>query len=333
MKRARLVNSEVRCELCPRECRIPEGGAGDCRIRVNLGGKLRATTYGRPSSVHIDPMEKKPLYHFHPASRVFSIATAGCNLHCRNCQNWQLSQHGGEEMEQLYHLMPEQVVAAAKQSDCRSVAYTYSDPIVFYEYAYDTAVLARAQGLQNVFITAGYINAAPLRKLCKVLDATNTDLKAFNDDFYRSNCGASLKPVLDALVTFSEEGVWQEVTHLIIPTLNDDMGSIHRMAKWIGSELGEETPLHFSRFWPMYKLRNLPPTPVETLEHARAEAMDAGLQYVYIGNVLGSKAASTYCPRDGSLLIERVGNRVVANTMTEDARCPVCKVGIPGVWR
>ena len=327
------MNSEVRCELCPRECRIPEGGAGDCRIRVNLRGKLRATTYGRPSSVHIDPMEKKPLYHFHPASRVFSIATAGCNLHCRNCQNWQLSQRGGEEMEQLYHLMPDQVIAAAKQADCGAVAYTYSDPIVFYEYTYDTAVLARVQGLQNVFVTAGYINPAPLRKLCTVLDATNTDLKAFNDDFYRSNCGASLKPVLDALVTFSEEGVWQEVTHLVIPTLNDDMGSIHRMAGWIRAELGEQTPLHFSRFWPTYKLRNLPPTPVATLEHARAEAMDAGLQYVYIGNVFGSKAASTYCPRDGSLLIERIGNRIAEYRMTEDGRCPVCKHEIPGVWR
>ena len=324
--------NEVGCELCPRECRIPQGGAGDCRIRVNLGGKLRATTYGRPSAVHIDPMEKKPLYHFHPASRVFSIATAGCNLHCRNCQNWQLSQRGGEEMEQLYHLMPDQVVAAAGERGCQSVAYTYSDPIVFYEYVYDTAVLAHERGLKNVFVTAGYINAAPLRKLCKVLDATNTDLKAFNDAFYRSNCGASLKPVLDAMVIFREEGVWQEVTCLLIPTLNDDMGGIHRMAKWIRAELGEETPLHFSRFRPMYQLRNLPATPLATLEQARAEARDAGLQYVYIGNVFGNKAASTYCPRDDTLLIARIGNRIVENRMTEGGLCPVCGITIPGVW-
>jgi pyruvate formate lyase activating enzyme len=216
--------------------------------------------------------------------------------------------------------------------DCQSVAYTYSDPIVFYEYVYDTAVLAHEQGLKNVFVTAGYINAAPLRKLCTLLDATNTDLKAFNDEFYRRNCGASLKPVLDALVIFSEEGVWQEVTYLVIPTLNDDMGGIHRMAKWIRSELGEETPLHFSRFRPMYKLRNLPPTTTATLEHARAEAMDAGLQYVYIGNVFGNKATSTYCPRDDSLLIERIGNRIVENRLSEDGRCPVCKVSVPGVW-
>ena len=324
--------NEVHCELCPRECVIPEGGAGDCRIRANLGGKLRATTYGRPSAVHIDPMEKKPLYHFRPGTRVFSIATAGCNLHCRNCQNWQLSQRGGEEMERIYRLMPDEVVAVAVEQHCQSVAYTYSDPVVFYEYVYDTAVAAREQGLQNLFITAGYINTAPLRKLCSVLDATNTDLKAFDDDFYRTNCAATLKPVLNALVIFREEGVWLEVTYLMIPTLNDDMSQVHRMAKWIRSELGEGTPLHFSRFQPMYKLRNLPPTPRDSLERARAEAMDAGLQYVYIGNLFGHKAASTYCPRDGTLLIERIGNTVVDYQLTQDGRCPVCSAHVPGEW-
>jgi pyruvate formate lyase activating enzyme len=326
------VMNEVHCELCPRECVIPEGGAGDCRIRVNLGGKLRATTYGRPSAVHIDPMEKKPLYHFRPGTRVFSIATAGCNLHCRNCQNWQLSQRGGEEMERIYRLMPDEVVAAAVEQHCQSVAYTYSDPIVFCEYVYDTGVAAREQGLQNVFVTAGYIKTAPLRKLCSVLDATNTDLKAFDDDFYRTNCAATLKPVLNALVIFREEGIWLEVTYLMIPTLNDDMSQVHRMAKWIRSELGEETPLHFSRFQPMYKLRNLPPTPRDSLERARAEAMDAGLKYVYIGNLFGHRAASTYCPRDGTLLIERIGNTVVDYQLTQDGRCPVCSVHVPGVW-
>ena len=235
-------------------------------------------------------------------------------------------------MEQLYRLMPDQVVAAAQAGDCQSVAYTYSDPVVFYEYAHDTALLAREQGLKNVFVTAGYINPAPLRRLCRVLDATNTDLKAFDDDFYRSNCGASLKPVLDALVIFREQGVWQEVTYLTIPTLNDDMGRIHRMAKWMAAELGEETPLHFNRFQPMYKLRNLPTTTTQTLERARAEAMDAGLQYVYIGNVFGNRAASTFCPRDGSLLIQRIGNRMVDNRLTADGRCPVCEERIPGVW-
>jgi pyruvate formate lyase activating enzyme len=323
---------EVVCELCPRGCEIPEGGAGDCRVRVNLAGKLYATTYGRPSSVHIDPMEKKPLYHFHPGTPILSIATAGCNLHCRNCQNWQLSQRGGEEMEELYHLMPEEVVQEALSQRCRSIAYTYSDPIIFYEYVYDTSELAHAQGLHNVMVTAGYINQPPLKRLCGVMDATNTDLKGFNDKFYREVCSATLKPVLDALVTFREEGVWLEVTHLVIPTLNDDLSQIRRMSEWIARELGTGTPLHFSRFRPMYQLRNLPPTPVETLERARAEAMEAGLKYVYIGNVFGHEAESTYCPQDGSLLIHRVGHRILENNLTEDGRCPGCDEQVPGVW-
>ncbi len=196
--------NDVICELCPRYCLIPEGGAGDCRVRVNLGGKLCATTYGRPSAVHIDPMEKKPLYHFRPGTPILSIATAGCNLHCRNCQNWQLSQRGGEEMERIYRAMPTEVVDVAIDKHCQSIAYTYSEPIIFYEYVYETAEIAKARGLYNVFVTAAYINKAPLRKLCQVLDATNTDLKAFDDKFYRDNCSGTLKPVLDALVTFRE---------------------------------------------------------------------------------------------------------------------------------
>jgi len=325
--------NEVKCELCPRECVIPQGGAGDCRIRVNLDGKLRATTYGRPSAIHVDPMEKKPLYHFRPSSPVFSLATAGCNLHCLNCQNWQLSQRGGEEMEQIYRADPAEVVAMAREQGCESIAYTYSDPVVFYEYTYDTSVLAREQGLRNVLITAAYINREPLRRLCRVLDATNTDLKAFDDGFYQRICSASLKPVLDALVTFREEGVWVEVTNLLIPTLNDDLAMIRRMARWIRSELGAETPLHFSRFQPQYRLRNLPPTPTETLDRARAEAMDAGLEFVYVGNVFGHEGGTTYCPRDGTPLIRRVGFWITENRLTPEGRCPNCNDPIPGVWQ
>jgi len=322
----------VTCELCPRGCVIPEGAAGDCRVRVNLGGKLRATTYGRPSAIHIDPIEKKPLYHFHPGTAIFSLATAGCNLHCLNCQNWQLSQRGGEELEQTYRADPSEIVAAAKAEGCRSVAYTYSDPIVFYEYVYDTSALARADGLANVFVTAAYINPKPLRHLCKVLDATNADLKSFDDGFYQRVCSATLKPVLDALVTFREEGVWVEVTNLVIPTLNDDLAMIRRMAKWIVAELGVDTPLHFSRFQPQYRMRNLPPTPAETLRRARAEARNAGLRYVYIGNVMGDAGSSTYCPRDGTLLIGRSGFIITDYHLTADGRCPTCNDKIPGVW-
>ena len=302
---------EVVCELCPRKCEIPEGSAGDCRVRVNLDGKLRAMTYGRPSAVHIDPMEKKPLYHFHPGTPILSIATAGCNLHCQNCQNWQLSQRGGEEMEIIYRAAPEEVVELALSEGCRSIAYTYSDPVIFYEYVYDSAAMARTHGLKNVFITAGYINKPPLRKLCTVLDATNTDLKFFDNKLYQRVCGATLRPVLDALVTFREQGVWLEVTNLIIPTLNDDLSMIRRMTTWIRDELGEDTPLHFSRFQPMYRMRNLPPTPTDTLERARIEAMDVGLKYVYLGNLFGHEAESTYCPRDGTTLISRIGHRIL----------------------
>ncbi len=325
--------TEVVCELCPRECRIPEGGAGDCRVRVNIDGKLRATTYGRPSAIHVDPMEKKPLYHFRPGSPVFSIATAGCNLHCLNCQNWQLSQRGGEEMEQIYHLDPPELISMAMAQGCESIAYTYSDPVVFYEYVHDSSELAHQSGLRNVFITAAYINQKPLHRLCRLLDASNTDLKAFDDRFYRETNGASLQPVLNALVTLREEGVWLEVTNLLIPTLNDDLAMIRRMAKWIRRELGEQTPLHFSRFQPQYRMRNLPATPTETLDRARREAMDAGLHYVYVGNVFGHEGNSTYCPTDGTLLIQRVGYHITEYNLTEDGRCPHCKQSIAGVWQ
>jgi len=324
--------TDVACDLCPHRCVIPEGAAGDCRVRVNLGGRLRATTYGRPSAVHVDPMEKKPLYHFLPGRPVFSIGTAGCNMHCRNCQNWQLSQRGGEEMETVYRAMPEEVIALARNEGCEAVAYTYNDPVVFYEYVEDTAVLARQAGMRNVFITAAFINREPLRRLCGVLDATNADLKAFDDGFYQSVCSTRLKPVLDALVTFREEGVWVEVTNLVIPTLNDDLALIRRMAKWVRDELGADTPLHFSRFRPMYRMQNLPATPAETLERARREALDAGLRHVYIGNLSGHEAESTYCPRDGTRLIQRVGYRIVENRLTPEGHCPTCNQPIAGVW-
>ncbi len=322
----------VVCELCPHRCAIPDGGAGDCRIRVNLGGKLIATTYGRPSAVHVDPMEKKPLFHFLPGTPIFSIATAGCNLHCKNCQNWQLSQRGGEEMEETYRAEPDQVVAAARENRCRSVAYTYSDPVVWYEYTRDTAVAAHAAGLRNVLVTAGFLNKEPMRQLARVLDATNTDIKALDDGFYQSVCGARLKPVLDGLVVCREEGMWIEITNLVIPTLNDDPKWFRKLAKWILDELGPGTPLHFSRFTPRYKMRNLPQTPTSTVERARAEALDVGLQYVYVGNLFGNEGESTRCPHDNTMLIERAGYQIRGDSL-HDGRCPTCGLEIPGVWK
>ncbi|MEO5364690.1 MAG: AmmeMemoRadiSam system radical SAM enzyme [Magnetococcus sp. DMHC-8] len=323
--------STVVCELCPRYCTIPDGGAGDCRIRINVDGKLLATTFARPSSVHVDPMEKKPLFHFLPGTSIFSIATAGCNLHCLNCQNWQLSKSSGQEMDVVYQATPEQVVATARETRCPSIAYTYAEPLVFYEYVREISLLARQSGVRNVLVSAGYVNPKPLRQLSRSLDAANVDLKAFDDGFYRSVCGATLKPVLEALRILREEGVWLEITNLLIPGLNDDLAMVRRMAVWIRQELGADTPLHISRFHPQYRLRNLPPTPAETLLRCRREARDAGLTHVYVGNVPGEDAESTLCPRDGQVLIRRFGFSVRENHLKE-GRCPVCLHTIPGVW-
>ena len=323
--------STVVCELCPRYCAIPNGGAGDCRIRINLDGKLIASTFGRPSAIHIDPMEKKPLFHFLPGTTIFSIATAGCNLHCLNCQNWQLSQNSGQDMEVVYQAVPEKIVTTALENGCRSVAYTYSEPLVFYEYVRETALLAKKAGVRNVLVSAGWVNEKPLRQLCQWLDAANVDLKAFDDDFYRNVCGASLKPVLEALRILHHEGVWLEITNLIIPGLNDDLAMVRRMATWIRDELGAATPLHISRFSPQYRMRNLPPTPVEALLRCRREAEDVGLEHVYVGNLPGEDAESTFCPRDGTLLIRRFGFTIQENHL-KDGCCPVCLQTIPGVW-
>lgn len=322
----------VICELCPRYCSIPDGAAGDCRIRINLGGKLIATTYGRPSSIHIDPMEKKPLFHFLPGTPIFSIATAGCNLHCQNCQNWQLSQRSGQEMEVVYQAGPEKIVATARAQNCLSIAYTYSEPLMFYEYVKKTSELAHRNGLKNVLVSAGYINKKPLRILCKTLDAANIDLKAFEDGFYRKVCSATLKPVLDALVVLKSEGVWLEITNLVIPGLNDDLAMVRKMALWIREELGADTPLHFSRFSPQYRMQNLPPTPSEALDRCRKEAQNVGIKHVYVGNLPGDDSESTVCPLDGTLLIRRFGFSIQENHLLEGGRCPVCLTTVAGVW-
>lgn len=326
-----MTGRVVTCDLCPKACAIPDGAAGDCRVRVNLGGKLLATTWGRPSAIHVDPMEKKPLFHFLPGEPVLSIATAGCNLHCKNCQNWQLSQRGGEQMEEVFRAPPEDVVDLAVERGCRAVAYTYTEPLVFYEYVLDTSTAARRRSLRNVIVSAGFVNRAPLVRLCRVLDAAKIDLKSFDESFYRDHCDASLRPVLNSLVTLREQGVWLEIAVLIVPTLSDDLRMLRRMARWIHDELGASTPVHYSRFQPEYRLRNLPPTSGETLLAARAEAMDVGLEYVYTGNLFGDPSESTRCPHDGTMLIRRSGYVVEENRLV-NGRCPTCSRQIPGVW-
>lgn len=324
------MSKMVQCELCPRYCLINPGQSGECRVRVNMDGSLKSVVHGFPCSVHVDPVEKKPCFHFLPGTKSFSLATAGCNLHCLNCQNWEISQANPEDTE-AYLLPPEQVVAAAKKYGCASISYTYTDPVVFYEYVLDTAKIAKPEGIRSIFVTAGYINPEPWKSLLKHLDVARIDLKGFNNEFYRKVSGATLQPVLDAIVMAKKAGVHVEIINLVIPTLNDKPEEIRDMMRWIKTNAGEDTPVHFSRFSPQYKMKNLPPTPAETLDNARKIAMSEGLHYVYIGNLLSREAQNTYCPSCKKLLIERNGYNLLQNNIG-DGRCP-CGKEIYGVWK
>jgi pyruvate formate lyase activating enzyme len=323
--------SYVKCELCPKGCIISEGQRGDCRVRENRGGKLYTMVYGNPCAVHADPIEKKPFYHFLPTSVAFSIATAGCNLHCKYCQNWEISQFPPEELDH-YDLPPELVVENALRTGSHSIAYTYSEPTIFYEYMVDTARVARENGLRNVVISAGYINPGPLRELCRTVDAIKIDLKGFNDEFYEEVCDGTLQPVLDTIKLIHEEGVYLEIVNLVVTTLNDDLDELRELARWIVDNVGPDVPTHFNRFQPQYQLRNLPATPVESLEAAQAAAMEEGMNYVYMGNVPGHPANHTYCARCGEPIIMRQGFAVFEYHIREGT-CEYCGNPVPGVWR
>jgi len=296
---------------------------------MNKDGRLYSLVYGKPCAVHVDPIEKKPFFHFLPGTTAFSIATAGCVLSCKFCQNWQISQAKPEETD-TYDLPPEKVVSNAVSYKCRSVTYTYTEPTVFYEYMYDTAVIAKKQGIRNTMHSCGYINEKPLRTLSKYLDAADIDLKGFTEDFYSRICSGSLRPVLNSLAILKEEGVWLEITNLVIPTLNDDPKNIKEMSRWIVKNLGPDVPLHLSRFFPHYKLTNLPPTPIETLEGARKIALDTGLKYVYIGNIR-HEGENTFCTKCKKMLIERIGYFVKQNHIA-NGKCKFCNTPIAGVW-
>jgi pyruvate formate lyase activating enzyme len=319
----------VQCELCPTECVLENYQVGGCRTRINKDGVLYSLVYGKPCAVAVDPIEKKPFYHFLPATRAFSIATAGCVLGCKFCQNWQISQAAPEEADHR-DLPPGDVVRLAVANDCRSITYTYTEPTVFYEYMVDTAVLARQQGVRNTMHSCGYINEKPLRKLAKLLDAADIDLKAFTEDFYGRICGGRLKPVLDSLVTLRQEKVWLEITNLVVPSLNDDIRQVAEMCRWIVKELGPDVPVHFSRFFPSYKLKDLPPTPMETLRDCRKAAQDAGVRYAYVGNIRGD-GENTYCQRCRKLVIERSGY-LVKQVNLAGSKCRFCNTKLPGVW-
>jgi len=325
------IGENVQCKLCPYECSLEPDDRGICRGRVNKNGKLYSIVYGNPCSVHVDPIEKKPLFHFLPSTQIFSIATAGCNLRCLNCQNWTISQFQPEETTN-YDLMPDKVVLAAKQYNCESIAYTYSEPIIFYEYMYDTSKIAKQNGLKNVMVTAGYINEKPFRDLCKVIDAANIDLKGFDEKIHNKLNGAKLKPILNTLKLAKDEGIWSEITNLVVPTWTDDLDMIREMSKWLHKNGFDDFPLHFSRFQPQYKLTHLPPTPISTLNEAREIAIEEGIKFVYIGNVPGTKAENTYCPKCGKIVIERTGYTIKENNLNNGS-CKFCGEKIAGVWK
>ncbi len=323
--------TDIRCQLCPRKCLIKQGGRGFCEVRENRGGQLFTMAYGNPCAVHTDPIEKKPLYHVLPGTRTLSFATAGCNFECRYCQNWQISQARPEQTENT-ELSPQQAVALALGQQLPSVSATYTEPTVFYEDMHDTFRLAREKGLATLYHSNGFINPEPLKGLCRYLTAANIDLKAFDDDTYARMSQGLLAPVLDTLKTLQAQGVWTEITHLLVPGWNDQEDRIKALCQWIVKNLGPDVPLHFSRFYPSYKLAELAPTPIETLRMAKRSADDAGMHYVYLGNIPGEEGSGTICPKCKKTVIARSAFEVTASHL-KDGKCGYCGHLIPGVWQ
>ncbi len=326
----KLNNKVVMCGICPNRCLLSPGDRSVCRSKVNMDGILYSLTYGNPCSVNVDPIEKKPLYHFRPQSNAFSIATAGCNFRCLNCQNWEISQAKPNEVRH-YELFPAEVVKAAQQSKCLSIAYTYSEAVTFFEYMIDTARLARKNRVFNLWISNGFINREPLLALCKVLDAANVNLKSYSDAIYRKLNGGRLQPVLDTFKTLREQGVHFEMTNLVVPGYVDDGEMVKKMCGWILENLGPDYPLHFLRFFPKYKLDRLPSTPLSTLIRFRKLAMSEGIHYVYVGNAAYPEGNNTYCHHCKKLLIERAGYFIPTYNLDKN-RCKFCKTVIPGRW-
>jgi len=324
------LGKTVHCLTCPNGCVLEPGDRSICRSKVNIDGKLYSLTYGNPCSANVDPIEKKPLKHFYSGSSIFSIATTGCNFRCLNCQNWEISQKKPEDVR-FFELFPEDVVKRAKKRKIPAIAYTYSEPITYYEYVYDTARLAREEGIRNVLVSNGYINKKPLLKLSRYLDGANVNLKSFDDGIYRVLNGGMLEPVLNTFKILHQEGVWFEMTTLVVPTYVDKPDMIKRMCGWILKELGPDYPLHLLRFFPHYKLTRLPATPVSMLEELRGLALREGIRYVYLGNVPGHKGSHTYCHNCRKPLIIRKGYYITQYNLKQ-GRCKYCGTPIPGRW-
>lgn len=312
-------NGRVWCYLCPRDCKIGDGKVGYCLVRKNIQGKIYLLVYGRPCAVHVDPMEKKPLYHFLPGTDIFSLGTAGCNLGCRFCQNCDISKVPPDKVRS-FNLPPEIAVKTAIDNYCKSIAYTYNEPNVWAEYVMDIAQLGRERGLKNVMVTNGYISMKAIGEVYKYIDAANVDLKAITEKFYAKLTNSHLKPVLDAIIELKSMGVWIEITNLIILTLNDSTNELKELCKWIYDNVGDDVPLHFSAFHPDFELLNVTRTPLKTLEMAKMIAMDIGLKYVYLGNVYSEEGSNTYCPSCGKLLITRNWHNINIINLT-DGRC------------
>jgi len=325
-----LDDGRMQCDLCPRDCRLHDGQRGACFVRQRVGGQMVLTTYGRSSGFCIDPIEKKPLNHFYPGSAVFSFGTAGCNLACKFCQNWDISK--SREMDTLMDsASPAAIARAAADSGCKSVAFTYNDPVIFAEYAMDTADACHALGIKTVAVTAGYMHETARREFYAKIDAANVDLKAFTDDFYVKLCGAHLQPVLDTLLYLKHEtDVWVEITTLLIPGRNDSVAEITALCQWVAKELGPDVPVHFTAFHPDYKMDDLPPTPAESLGRARDIGMREGLHYVYTGNIVDPEGGTTFCPSCKTALVVRDWHRIESYRLTGDGRCPGCGTGIAG---
>ncbi len=325
-----LTDRRVRCDLCPRQCELAEGERGPCRVRENRDGSCFSLVYGNPALVQEDPVERKPFFHVLPGSRALSISTAGCNLSCQFCEVWDMALVAPEEVY-AYDMPPETVIEYARAGGVLSVSYAFGEPVIYYEYVHTVAGKAREEGLLNLMHTAAYIQPEPLQEIVRLMDAVNVDLKGFDREFYREYVGGELDPVLENLKIIREAGVHMEITNIVIPTLNDDMEKIGEMCAWIAGELGTDVPLHFVRFYPLYRLSALPRTPVSTLEDARGKALESGLDYVYISRVTQHEGENTYCPGCGEKIIDRMGF-VVEEIKLENGSCSYCGREIPGRW-
>jgi len=325
-----LNDGKIRCDLCPRQCELRDGERAPCRVRENRGGTGYTLAYGNPALLQEDPIERKPFFHVLPGSRAFSISTAGCNLDCKFCEVWDMALEYPEEVY-AHDVSPERVLQHAQESGVQSISYAFGEPIIFYEYMSEITSLASEAGLLNLVHTAGYVQQEPLRELLGQIDAVNVDLKSFNEAFYKDVVGGELQPVLDTLRLLRENGVHIEITNILIPGQNDDMTEIAEMCTWIAEELGSDIPLHFVRFYPLYKMSEIPRTPVSTLTEAHETAQQAGLKFVYISRVSDHEAENTFCPACGEKIIDRLGF-VIEEVNMVDGRCAYCDEEIPGRW-